>query len=328
MMIASRRWMLVTALVVGAFVVLVFVGPRTGDVVVALRSVPSLERPPLVVLGALVMALTLFAYGVLWHEICLRIEGAGPGRVDALSVFFASWLGRYVPSSAPYVAGKLVLGRRIGFSRSTVAASIFYENVLLIGVGASTAGVVLPLMLSGTHLWPVFVAVSLASAIGLAVLASPLVSPLTRGVMGLARLRGGQSLPLLNARALASMCVLSAVALALNGLAFSILLAAFEPIAVREAIAAVAIFNLAGAAGLAAIPVPSGIGVREAVLFALLAMIVPPDVAVASSLMVRAISVMLDLGFGAAGLLAIALRAPSAQRSSAAQLSTVTELDT
>ena len=95
----------------------------------------------------------------------------------------------------------------------------------------------------------------------------------------------------------------------LNGLAFALLLDAFTELSLREMVIAAAAFNLAGAAGVAAVPVPSGIGVREAVLIGLLQSVVPLEVATAAAVVARAGGIALDLAFGAAGASVFAFRA-------------------
>jgi uncharacterized membrane protein YbhN (UPF0104 family) len=147
--------------------------------------------------------------------------------------------------------------------------------------------------------------------------------------MKLAKRPDSETLPLLAPRDLIVASLVTAVGLSLNGLAFALLLGAFESITPREAIAAAAIFNLAGAAGIAAVPFPSGIGVRETILFSLLATLVPVEVAVASGLLMRAMSVSLDLAFGILGVATIGMRATRGDRPLARrQLSTVTEIET
>jgi uncharacterized membrane protein YbhN (UPF0104 family) len=100
---------------------------------------------------------------------------------------------------------------------------------------------------------------------------------------------------------LAKASLLLIVACCFNGAAFGLLLLAFEPLSGREFIVAAAGFNLAGAAGVAAVPVPSGLGVREAVLVWVLHYIVPVETALAAALVARLISLPLDLALGAAG---------------------------
>jgi uncharacterized membrane protein YbhN (UPF0104 family) len=113
----------------------------------------------------------------------------------------------------------------------------------------------------------------------------------------------------LTTRATVRAASIAMLAAALNGTAFACLLAAFADLNTQEALIAAAAFNLAGAAGVAAVPVPSGIGVREAVLIGLLHGIVPLEVATAAAILARAGGIMLDVGLGAAGAAVFALRA-------------------
>jgi uncharacterized membrane protein YbhN (UPF0104 family) len=58
---------------------------------------------------------------------------------------------------------------------------------------------------------------------------------------------------------------------------------------------AVAVYNIAGAAGMLAIAVPSGVGVREGVTVALLAAVVPAPVALSAAVVARLTGVVADL---------------------------------
>jgi uncharacterized membrane protein YbhN (UPF0104 family) len=118
----------------------------------------------------------------------------------------------------------------------------------------------------------------------------------------------------LDARSVMRASAVTLIAAALNGVAFALLLAGFDGLNGRELLVAAAAFNLAGAAGAAAVPVPSGIGVREAVLIALLQTIVPLEVATAAAILARAGGIAIDLVFGAAGAAFFALRARSGGR--------------
>jgi uncharacterized membrane protein YbhN (UPF0104 family) len=256
-------------------------------------------------LGAL--ASTVALYTVLWRSLMNALDRSRPPLADSCAVFTSSWIGRYVPTSAPYVAGKVTLGGRLGYRRSAVGASIVYENLVVICVAALTSAVILPLTLKDVMpplLWAV---VGVPAACALFLLPS---SALVRAVSRIAERFRLPSLEQfrLPGRGVAIAALIAATAAATNGAAFALLLAAFDDLSTAELIAAGAAFNLAGAAGVAAVPVPGGIGVREAVLVALLQAFVPIEVAAAAALLARLGAILVDLALGCAGAAWLASR--------------------
>ena len=301
---------------VAVFVALRLLGLR-GD----LASIPDVERPELLIPGFALLGAAPLAYALLWREIVSRLDGTRAPAVDAVAVFCASWLGRYVPTSLPYFAGKFALGMRLGIGKPALAASILYENALFVSIGAASSSVLIPLSLTGEAGQPlVYAGAGLGGLAALGLLSPPV---LHRAINAAARFARRDPVPrkhLLSYRGILSSAAWVAVGLAINGAGFALLLNAFVPLDARELVASAAIFNLAGVAGVAAVPVPSGIGVREAVLIGLLQVFVPLEVAVAAAVLTRLVGVLGDVALGLAGAATLAIRQrPSAREASAAQ---------
>ncbi len=289
---------------VALFVVLRLLSLR-GD----LASAPSIERPGLLVPAMLLYAAALLAYGLLWRDIVCRLDRVRTPAVDALSVFFASWLGRYVPSSLPYLAGKIAMGVRLGHSKPALAASLLYENGLVVAVGVVSSSVVIPVVLVGQSGGALTYAGAGLGGIMTFVLLSPPV--LDRGVNLAARLTRRQPVPrgsLLSFRGILTGAAMAAAGLALNGACFALVVGSFVELSARELVASAAIFNLAGTIGVAVLPVPSGLGVREAVLIGLLQLYMPLEVAAAAAILVRLAGILVDVLLGIAGASVFALR--------------------
>lgn len=305
----NRVIWIAVALTVAAFCLTQFTSLR-GQ----LGALPALDRPWLVPIAVGVLALTVVAYSMAWREIVCRLDHRATSAVDAFSVFTASWLGRYVPTSIPYLAGKVAMGGRIGHSREALVASLLYENALLIAVGAVSSAVIIPIALTGSTNLLVFALVCATGCLSIAYLGSPL---LLRTLNLAARLLRRSPLTddrILTPRAVVRVVLMVAIALTLNGAAFSLILLSFVDLSYAEVIAAAAIFNLAGVAGSAAVPVPSGIGVREGVLIGLLVLIVPIEVAAAAALVARFSALILDLALGGTGWLILIFRAGAPSR--------------
>jgi uncharacterized membrane protein YbhN (UPF0104 family) len=302
--IILRGLLPLAAVIVAAFVLLKIAG-SAGD----LASLPRIDRPWLLVPALFAQAATIAAYVALWRALLFAIDPARPARLDSAAAFACSWLARHAPTGIPYVAGKVVLGERLGHARTPVIASMLYENLFVVCVFAATSAVALAFAASASLIASMSLAVALAAAVPLVAL--PL--PITRRIVD----RAARAIPRANALSSCHLSVsatvrgatIASAAAIVNGAAFALLLNAFVALSPQEMLIAAAAFNLAGAAGVAAVPVPSGIGVREAVLIALLQPVVPLEVATAAAVVARAGGLALDLTFGLGGAALIALRA-------------------
>jgi len=273
-----------------------------------LGDAPALERPGLIAPGLALYAATLLTFALLWRSVMRRLDPARPSALDSIAVFCASWLGRYVPSSLPYFAGKFAMGMRLGHGKPALAASMLYENVIIVSVGAFGSAVVIPLVLAGRGGPPLFLGAGVAGVAGLLLLSPPffhrLVSLATR-VTGRAPVARES---LLSYRGIVVASALAAVSMVLNGAGFALILSAFVDLSATELVASAAIFNLAGAVGVMVLPLPSGLGVREAVLIGLLQFYVPVEIAAAAAVVIRLGGLGVDLLFGVAGAGLFALR--------------------
>ncbi|MGB2695850.1 MAG: lysylphosphatidylglycerol synthase domain-containing protein [Dehalococcoidia bacterium] len=290
-------------MLIGVFVVLRLLS-LSGD----LAAAPPIERPGFIVPGLVLYGVTLLLYAALWRTVVCRLDTIRPPMIDSASVFCASWVGRYIPSGLPYVAGKFVMGMRIGHSKPALAASLLYENVLLVSVAVISASIVIPLALGGEGAVLLYVGAGLGAVAALAVLAPPV---LQRIVSCAARLANKPPIAreyFLSGRGIAMAAAIAAVGVLFNGAAFAFVLGAFTHLDAREWLASAAIFNLAGAIGVAVLPVPSGLGVREAILIGLLQLFVPIEVAAASAVLMRLGGIAVDVLFGLAGAAVFAWR--------------------
>jgi uncharacterized membrane protein YbhN (UPF0104 family) len=252
---------------------------------------------------------TVVLYVMLWRALILGIDPARPLWLDSAAAFVCSWLARHAPTGVPYVASKVVLAERLGHKRTPVVASMVYENLFVVCAYTASSCVLFALLMRGALLPGVWLALGMLAAAVLAVLPLPatrmLYERLSRAIPRAGALASCSLSSSITVKA-AAITLASAVS---NGLAFAVLLSAFADLTPQEMLVAGIAFNLAGAAGVAAVPVPSGIGVREAVLIALLHAIVPIEIATAAAVTARALAIMLDLVLGSAGAARIAFTA-------------------
>jgi glycosyltransferase 2 family protein len=233
-------------------------------------------------------------YALCWATLLQSLDGARVRRVAAVRLFLLTWPGRYLPASLGHYGGRFVAGPALGARRSALAASFVYENLLTIAAAGAVSVVLLLAQsrsLFGGGAWA-------AVAIGAAMIALAALHPVVSraGIRIMAR-RVRRLAPLersvLPVSVLVRLFAGYALGAALVGLAFSVMLRGLG--ADVSPLTAVAVYNLAGIAGMLAIAVPGGVGVREGVVVALLSGVVSPPVALAAALLTRLAGVVADL---------------------------------
>jgi uncharacterized membrane protein YbhN (UPF0104 family) len=244
-------------------------------------------------LAAVCMLGLVLSYAVAWW-LLLRALGDRTNAWTTMRLFLLAWPGRYAPASLPFYGGRLAMADAIGSSRETVAASLVYENLFAIAASGSLAILLLGVRLrdQAGSLW-----VGLAVAGSLAALAS-LQPPVVRFIVRHVARRVSRFAAIERRVVSGTECVqLFAVYVAgsiCSGLAFYFAVCAVSPHDHVPVIVAIGAYNLAGVAGMLAIAVPSGLGVREAVAIALTSSVLPPEVALAAVVLVRLAGVVAD----------------------------------
>lgn len=283
-------------------------------IVLGLESVtdlPRIERPWLLWLAVAALGTGVIVYASLWHVLLAFFERRHLVLLDSWAVFTCSWIGRYVPTSLPYVAASVWLGRRIGISPRSTATVLVYHNLFVAGISSAIGSAILATLMGGILRW-VFIMIAIGSIAGLALVSSRNTS---RGLLLVERYIPQTKhlreihLSLSSTLNAAGVACVGAIC---NGAVFVLLLSSFVTLDARGLIAAGAAFNLAGAAGIAAVPIPSGIGVRELVLIGLLQAFVSVEVAAAAAVTARIMTVPVDLALGIAGGAWLTLRNRSA----------------
>ncbi len=239
-------------------------------------------------------------FGLLWCNILQSIS-AHQVR-SGLRAFLYTWLGRYVPGTVPYHAARVMTAHALGTTKREVAASIAYESVLVVS-SASLVGVVGILIGFGAHLDNalLYVLAGLVLATLPVGLHPRVLVPITTRLLRLMHRQPLDSGSLLNERRTTVLFVAYASLYVVNGLAFYLVTLALGE-HVNPALA-VGAYNLAAVLGLLALFVPSGLGVREAVLVALLSGTIATDAALLTAGLARVVALLADVATPAAQLL-------------------------
>lgn len=252
-----------------------------------LRPVPALQA--LAAHLAFVVGL-----GLLWRALLARMGGAPLALGVALRVQVLAWYARYLPGKLGLIAGKVLL---VPGSRSAAAWAAGYEQLLFLGAGAALVALCATLAAAGAlaervpSIGALAIAVALAALLALGPRLAPRLDALVgrlAGVEGAAHPHpGGSELVLWLLGFLAAHLVV--------GLGFVALLRALGHGAAFGTAEAVGILTAAHLGGIVAVFAPAGLGVREALLTALLAPRLGVDAALAVALVTRGWATLGDL---------------------------------
>ncbi|HWD39873.1 MAG TPA: lysylphosphatidylglycerol synthase transmembrane domain-containing protein [Fimbriimonas sp.] len=247
---------------------------------------------------AVALALFLGHYAlqaVGWHLI-LRSLGISVKFADSASLWYSSLMARWIPGPFLYTAARLYLAADKELPVTKVAYAIVLELVYVFA-GACMVTVTLAGGLIGHALR---VSGSLASLIGCAVcilgvtarpnflrdaLHSKGARKLINKIAG--RELSAELLPTLSAKTNALMLLGYAGFWVYSGVMFAVIARATTPITSSQAIACIPAFSGSWIAGFLAIFAPAGLGVREGVMWVMLAPSVPNAQAVVLSVFTR-----------------------------------------
>jgi uncharacterized membrane protein YbhN (UPF0104 family) len=259
---------------VAAAGLLAYLGLRLWELWRANELSFSTAEPSLLVVAAIASLIAVVAYGCVWPVI-LRLLGAPVPR-DALGIFLKSQLGKYLPGSVWHYAGRAAMARTRGVPVATTMASLGIEVV----ASALAAGLVSALVV------PPLASLGLATGLIALVLLFPWLASVTT------RLRPELRTLHLAGRIVPPAMVLYLPVWAAYGAALWLTARAFFPLAVEELPFFVGAFALGWLAGLVVVVAPGGIGIREAVLVALLG----PRIGTAEAIVVAGTSRVLLTG--------------------------------
>ncbi|MEO6317433.1 MAG: lysylphosphatidylglycerol synthase transmembrane domain-containing protein [Acidimicrobiales bacterium] len=249
--------------------------------------------------GWLVLGLVLAAAGMTlmalpWRR-ALNLMGADLPWAQVLARYFAGEIGKYLPGGIWPIVGRAELARRYGVARTSAYGSVVLSLLALYLAGMLVAGVGLPITPAGDDgVAPA--AVLLLLPLGLGVL-HPLV--LRRALAVVERVtRRAIDLEIPEWRSSVSLVLLYVPPWLFVGGATWAVARALDPDARLVPVAAAAV--LSWVIGFVVVPVPGGIGVREAAFVAAAASL-DPGVAATVALVARALFVTVDAGAAALG---------------------------
>lgn len=295
---AVRRLLLAVVLVLGLALALWSLAGRLDEVG---EAASELSWP--FVTAAVAVSLASLVLSLLTWRATLAALGQPLPLAPAARIYFLGQIGKYLPGSLWPVLAQMELAAARGLPRpvvgtaSLLALALGVPGALLLGLLAVPA-----LLTAGKGGYTVvFAALPLAL---LALWPPVLERLLDRGLRLVGR---PPPVPLrLTGAAVARVALLSGFANVLLGLQAALLAYDLGAAGWQVVPAAIGAFTLANVAGLLALPLPAGAGVREVVLIAALSPVLPLPVAVVLAVVSRAVLTLADLAV--AGAAAIAAR--------------------
>ncbi|WP_375000327.1 lysylphosphatidylglycerol synthase domain-containing protein [Aeromicrobium sp. CTD01-1L150] len=285
----------VTVIVVGAVAALFTVSlVRNAQDVREQNLTPTWQWAMAIALFALAVPLT----GLLWRTMLARLQPeAEVSRTEAISVQCASWLLKYIPGQVGSTVNKVLWAGRKGINRGVVVITVIYENVFLqvcsLAPGAAVVAAALGPQLFGDEPY-----VLLLPLLALVPMALVLWRPaFHRAVDVVARKALKRSVPreyFLSTRTTLVLLVGFLLPRLLNAAGFVVLATSVTDVEADEWAVFGAAYVLAGAIGILAVLVPSGLGVREAVIVVILAPYVGVPAAIVVSVLARLCSTVGD----------------------------------
>jgi uncharacterized membrane protein YbhN (UPF0104 family) len=229
--------------------------------------------------AALLVAVGLGAAAVAWVSL-LETEH----RLDHAASLLVSQLGKYVPGAIWQAAGLVSLARSVGVrvSRSVTAFTVM---ALTQAVAGCTFALLLAFAWSSVSILP-RVLLGLGGVAAVALLDRRWMVKLLHAVP---RTRDASLEVVPSQMAIVRACLASVVTLAATSAAYVLLIGSFG--AVHHPVLLFAAYAVAWTIGFLAVPIPSGVGIREAVLVGILHGVFPASVIVAASVYQRLVSV-------------------------------------
>ncbi len=232
-----------------------------------LEEYPWRLRPGWLVISGGLYLLGLFPSALFWHRV-LRVLGQQAGFAETLRAYYVGHLGKYVPGKAMVVVIRAGMIRSRRVATSVAAASVFFETLTMMSVGAFLAAAILAVRLQGQNL-PFLGALGLMIVAGLPTL-PPVFKRLVRLVgVGRSDPAVAEKMAGLGYQTLVAGWLLNLGGWFILGLSYWATLKAMgisglDPIGQLPRYTAAV--SLAMVAGFLILALPGGVGVREAAL--------------------------------------------------------------
>lgn len=255
------------------------------------------------ILIASIISLAFRYWGALiWMKILstLGAKNLKENTIELLHVYSKSWLGRYIPGTAPWILGKIYFASRLGVSKNKLAVSSLLEGILQIVVTFTSALLILSIdPRVREFLTPEYTMILVILLVGSLIILIPkifnkIISLIYRVI---------KKKPFDKSHAATNQSIfygggMYLIGSIINGISFFFVAKAIFPdLGYENILYVLSVSNLASAISMLAIFAPSGIGVREGIQIAMLSVVMPIEIATVVAVVTRIWSVVIDLIF-------------------------------
>ena len=214
-------------------------------------------------------------------------------------VYARSWMGRYIPGTAPWILGKIYFASQHGISKQKLAVSSLLEgglqSVTLLVFALSLLIFDRRLDVLGGGFKMLMVAVAVA---GIVILSPRIFNWIVRLAYRTLRHKELEAEHLASPATIMRGASLYLVDALINGLSLFFIAKAVDPsLAYSNIVFVMGAASLAGAASMLAVFAPGGLGVREGIQLVLFSLIMPKELALAITVASRLWSVGIDFAF-------------------------------
>ena len=229
---------------------------------------------------------TAFRYWgvVIWRFILSDLGARSLPRFIIMAYVYAkAWMGRYIPGTVTWIAGKVYMASSHGISKSKLAVSSLLEGGMQI-IAVMSVSMLLLGFDTRLNVIPVAykVLMIVCAACLLIILMPAIFNRIVRLVFRIIGKKIDHTELLINTKSVVRSFLLYAAGSFILGLAEFFITRTIDPsLPWRDFWFIVGAFNIAGALGMLAIGVPSGLGIRDGAILLLLSIIMPKDVALA-----------------------------------------------
>ena len=252
-------------------------------------------RPTLFLVSAIGFLSAILWWGIVWYLLLPKKERNKISLLKALNIHLYAWLARYIPGKVAMILGKVQAGMQAGLSKRAVIISTGYEQLLQIA-----SGVIVGSLLVGLAWFEVYGSVwGLAAMLGVSIVAilglhPRIFYPVVNTTLIKLKRDPLDHTSIRSFSVLLKIVGLYSVGQIINGVSFFLLVKAVYPVMNESLFLLAGSYSLAGVIGILALIVPSGLGVREGVITALLSSILPISVAAQLAILARLVSIGVD----------------------------------
>jgi hypothetical protein len=241
----------------------------------------------------------------VWAAL-IRDYGERPPAYPQLALVYAkSWLARYIPGKLVWIGGKVLFGMQTGVRGRVLAVTAVAEAGIQLLSALALAFLLFAVAGELGRLGP---GVRIFALAAMCAMSAGLAPPVFNAVVSrMPALANGQELAEEPRLSMTGFVRVTALAIAIHASSalplFLLLKAIYAPLSAAHVPFVTASFLLAGSLGTLAVFAPSGIGVREGVLLALIGAVIPKEVTVLGVVLLRLWSLAMDLLFYVVALL-------------------------